>query len=101
MLALLFAVAAFILTVISVFSFVAWALHEHGIANQYRALAAEYQKAVKDQPIKPLQSGWQVVYKIGKGTKTAQVAGATEGEALLNFTKSGNTRYDSIISITR
>lgn len=99
MLALLMIVASFMLVGLVCLIFVAWALREHGIANQYRKLAGELQEHIKNNPPQAPNSGWTVTYKIGKAIKTQSVPGKTEGEALLNFSKT--IAHDNIISITR
>lgn len=98
MLPLLLAFGSVCLTVVVGFCFLMWVVNEHLLANKYRTLAKAYQEATKDG--KPLASGWEVTYKVGRATKTARVEGKTEGEVLKAFMMLG-TGYTSIVSIVR
>ena len=81
--------------IIAMFALIAMLVRDHRQAKEYRKLLELYQQ----NKTEGLAGGWSITYKLKGKTKTRQIEGATEGEAVANFLRS--TEHDTIVAIKR
>ena len=85
---------------------VTWACREHELAEKYRhdaryTVHPSVSFAIASSPNLVAASttpSWTVTFKVGRGTRSVVIEGATEEEAILKAVKTNSVGYDAIVS---
>jgi len=80
-------------------AFIVWALHEHRLADRYRELLRLHKELKTNGSLEPKSAHWAIEFKDGKIVKKVSSLKATEGEAVLEFTR--KYPHAKILSVSR